>query len=248
MKDISVHAHIFYEDAGIYLLNKLAKLWSGKVYLSLIKDNCANEVFLSLAHTLFSSVDYVLVENKGTDQYGFIKSFQQNKEQTKWILYWHDKHISKQKWFDDLTDIFLDENNNKVLQRYTGNISSCGIVSSSKHKTVTSSLVDLASIGHNIGIDNRQKLVRSFHTLFWLKELQFLFKLNYNIYNEEHAFPMFTAGNVFLIRREILTKVHNIIHDNYFENFYREDGDVGHALERFYYYASSCLGYQNRFL
>lgn len=248
MKNISVHLHIYYEDMGLHLLHKLSKIWNGKIYVSLIKDNCANDIFLTTANSLFSDVDAVYVDNKGTDQYGFLHSFKLNNDKSKWILYWHDKHVSKKAWLDDITDIFCAEDNIKLLERYTNDISSCGIISSSKHRLKTSTLNQIAESSPYISFPYRQKLVRSFQGILWLKELQYLFKTKHDIYNEEEAFPYFTAGTVFLIRREIVEKVHSIIHENFFENFYREDGDVGHALERFYFYASKCLGYTNKFI
>lgn len=248
MKDISVHLHIYYEDAGLYLLDKLSKIWQGKIYLSLIHNNCSNDIFLTKAKDLFSDMDVVYVDNKGTDQYGFLYSFKINTEKTKWILYWHDKHLKKKQWLDDITDIFSNPENEKLIQRYTNNMSSCGIISSSKHKLKTLNLNQIAEQSPSVGFEYRQKLVRSFQNILWLKELQYLFKLKYGIHNEEEAYPFFTAGTVFLIRRDIVEKVHSVIHDNFFENFYREDGDVGHALERFYFYASKCLGYNNKFI
>ena len=127
-------------------------------------------------------------------------------------------------------------------------MSSCGMISASSYRMKTMTLEQIAETSPLIGLEYRQKLVRSFQSLLWLKELQYLFKIKHNLYSEENAFPHFTAGTIFMIRREIVEKVHSIIHDNYFENCYREDGDVGHALERFYFYASACLGYTNQFI
>jgi lipopolysaccharide biosynthesis protein len=248
MKNISVHLHVYYEDMGLYLLNKLSTIWNGKVYLSLINNNCANQIFITTANSLFSDIDVIYIDNKGTDQYGFFHSFKLNKDDTKWILYWHDKHITKKAWLDDITDIYCNEDNNKTIERLIGDMSSCGIVSSSKHRLKTNTLSQIAELSPYIGFENRQKLVRNLQSLLWLKELQYLFKTKYDIYNEEEASPYFTAGTVFLIRRDIVDKVHSVVHENFFENCYREDGDVGHALERFYFYASKCLAYTNKFI
>lgn len=248
MKDISIHLHIYYEDMGLYLLNKLSKIWNGKIYLSLVNNNCANPIFLTTAKSLFSDIDIIYVDNKGTDQYGFYHSFKLNKEDTKWILYWHDKHINKKAWLDDITDIYCNKDNNNIIDRLTSDMSSCGMISSSKHRLKTNTLNQIAELSPYISFENRQKLVRNFQSLLWLKELQYLFKTKYDIYSEEEAFPYFTAGTIFLIRRDIVEKVHSVVHENFFENCYREDGDVGHALERFYFYASKCLGYTNKFI
>lgn len=249
MKNTSVHIHLYYEDMGIYLLKKLSKIWNGHVYISLVKNNCANNVLINLADSLFSSVDITLTDNKGNDQYGFFKSFQKNNEDTKWILYWHDKSLHKKEWLDNLTDVFIDETNTKIIEKYTNDVSKSGIISSAKYRSKTQSSENLIrNFAYTINFSNRQKLVRSLQTLVWLKELQFLFKVKYDLFNKENDYPFFTAGTVFLIKRDIIEKVHSIIHDNFFEDFYREDGDVGHALERFYFYASKCMGYNNNFI
>ena len=248
MKNTSVHLHLYYEDMGSYLLNKLSKIWNGKIYLSLINDNCCNDILLNLANGLFSDIDVVYVKNTGNDQFGFLQSFKLNKDNTKWILYWHDKHVSKKQWLDDITDIFCHEENKKLIERYTNDISSCGIISASKYRNQTLNLHQIAEISPQIKFEYRQNVVRSYQTVIWLKELQYLFKQHFNIYDENEIYPYFTSGTVFMIQRDILTKVHSIIHDNFFEDFYRPDGDVGHALERFYFYASKCLGYTNKFI
>ena len=61
--------------------------------------------------------------------------------------------------------------------------------------------------------------------------------------------PEFTAGNVFFIRTNILSQALQCVLDpNFFEKVYRMDGDVAHALERFYFYVSTSLDYKNVFL
>ena len=248
MKDLSVHLHLYYEDMGIYLLKKLSKIWRGEIYLSLVEDNCCNNILLRIAQNTFDTVNVTFIENKGNDQYGFYKTFQKNKDDTTWILYWHDKSLRKQDWLSELTDIFINEDNQLLLEQYTNNSSKCGIISASKHKYKTMDAEKLIHESHNISFPYRQKLVRSLQTIIWLKELEFLLKVKHDLYNEEDVYPFFTAGNIFLIRRDVLEFSHSVIHENFFENFYREDGDVGHALERFYYYVSKTMGYKNYFI
>lgn len=248
MKDTSVHLHIYYEDAGIYLLEKISKIWNGKIYLSLINNNCSNKIILLKAKEIFSDIDVIYINNKGTDQYGFLHSFKLNKDNTRWVLYVHDKHMSKKEWFDDLVDIFIDKQNENLIDKYTRHISSCGIISSSKRKDKIFDPVYLNEVSNNTIFEHRQQVVRNLQCLCWFKELQNLFKLNYNLYSEEVSNMYFTAGTIFLIRKDILYKVHNIIHNNFFENCYREDGDIGHAMERFYFYASQCMGHTNKFI
>jgi hypothetical protein len=248
MNNTSVHLHLYYEDAGSYLLKKLSKIWNGKIYLSLVHNNCANDILLSLANSIFSDIDIVYVDNKGTDQYGFLHSFKLNNEDTKWILYWHDKHLSKKQWLDDLTDLFCIDENIQEIKRYTNDISSCGIISSAKCRNKALSFHQIAELSPYMAIEYRQNIVRSYHAIIWLKELQYLFKQRYNLYDENEIYPEFSAGTVFLARRDIVAKAHSVVHDNYFEDCYRADGDVGHALERFYHYVSKCLGYTNKFI
>lgn len=240
----SVYIHLYYDNIGIFLLNKLKEIWDGEIFLSLVKDNKPNDIIVETANNLFKKVNITLVDNKGTDQIGFFASFKYNKNNTKdWILYWHDKGEDKLLWLNNLIEIFDIKRN--IIQNLMQD-KNVGIISSEKHKTKILLNEDLEKKIEKVPLFNRIGLIREFQTVVWLLELQYLF----NYYNKKRIIMNqdFCAGTVFLIRSDIVDSIHKCISSNYFENFYRPDGDIGHALERFYYYGSECMGYKNVFI
>ena len=53
---------------------------------------------------------------------------------------------------------------------------------------------------------------------------------------------------MFIIDSDIVDIAHSVIHPTFFPTAYREDGDMPHALERFYYYVSLCMKRKNIFI
>ena len=53
---------------------------------------------------------------------------------------------------------------------------------------------------------------------------------------------------MFLARRPVVKMSHQCVHESFFEDYYRPDGNVEHAMERFYFYVSECLKYKNVFI
>ena len=231
LDQISLHVFLYYEDIGVYLLEKLAKVWRGKINLSLAKDNVANTTLLYKANELFSTVVVSYVEHPSSDQVGFIQSVKNDTEHTDYILYLHDKHLSKKEWLDAITHPLLM--NLGVME------DDVGILTMEEIKRAH------LMISHK----DRANVVRLMQTVLWLQELQDQFATRYRGYddNPDHLFPEFTAGTSFLIRRKVVEAVHGCIHPDFFED-YRPDGNVDHAIERFYYYVSLALGYKNLFV
>lgn len=239
----SAHIFLYYESIGIEVLNKIKLVYNGPIFLSLINNNCANDIFINLAKTLFPEIYISYIDNYGTDQYGFYTSFKHDKLDTSWILYCHDKHENKRTWLFNLINIFENINNSLLSN------TSYGIISSSHHKMKQPSFEEILTILNDLPYEFRKNTVEHMHTLVWLYELQRIYLSKYGSGDKENKHPTFTAGNIFLIRRNIVEHAHSCVHDNFFnKNVYRSDGEVGHGLERFYYYVSKCMKYDNLFI
>lgn len=239
----SVHLHLYYKDPSISLLEKVRKAWDGKIYISIVAGNKNNESILSVARSLFHDVVVVENENSGNDQYGFYKSVQKNSDKTDWILYAHDKHESKVDWMNELIDPIL---NHSEAINYLASQENIGLIAtkSDKYTFIQMSEEQLNTLGDTCPQDERIKIIQSKHTLIWLRELQrALIKQNNLTQIHDPNSLVFIAGNIFLIRRSVLEKCHNCLHENFFDKSYRQDGDVGHGLERFYFYAPLCLNF-----
>jgi hypothetical protein len=154
----------------------------------------------------------------------------------------HDKKGDKQKWLEELIDP-LKTINSKQL-----NNNNLGIISSNAHRHNVMGINDLVLHHGNIDFKYRKSLVQSAQTIIWLKELQRILLSKHNLIKEEKLHPEFCAGNVFIARRNIINKAHDCICKEFFNPFYRPDGEVEHGLERFYFYVSECLGYENLYI
>lgn len=241
-KDITAHIFVTYPDTGKHLLDRISKIYTGKsIFLSLINGNSANESLIDTAKQYYD-VNLIYVDNAGTDQYGFYHSFKYDNLDTNWIFYCHDKHSSKISWLDDMIDAF--ENIPDELLEYDRN----GIISAKKHEQKISSFDDLLSIASAIDLRHTKNIVEAMHTLIWYLQLQRILSIKQELSNKEFKFTNFSAGNFFLIRRNILEKTHSCIYEDFFnKGVYRLDGEIGHGMERFYFYVSKCLGYENIF-
>lgn len=238
---ISTHVFLYYDQSGKYVLDELSKIYSGKIYLSLVHGNPNNDKLLKFATQKFN-VELVYVDDYGTDQYGFYHSFQLDKQEKPWIFYCHDKSQNKMDWLQDIIKPFHDLDNELLLK------DNIGIISSQKYKYTTIPPDALIAQYANIAYENRKNLIQSMHTLIWLHELEKILWLKYELGEKDIKYPVFSAGNIFLIRRSVLEKAHGCIYENYFNKGYRSDGEVEHGMERFYYYVSTCMKYNNIFI
>lgn len=240
---VSAHAFLYYESTSKHVLDMLSKFHSGPLYLSLVDGNCSNETIITYAKSNFDTTYVIYVDNCGTDQYGFFSSLKFDQGKSPWIFYCHDKHPTKKDWLNDLLSIYINFDDNLLLDPNNG------IISSLKHKHKTSNYEELLNIGRKCPHQHRKELVQSMHTLIWLNELTRILVEKDNLYKKESKYPQFCAGNIFLIRRDVAAKAHECVYDQFFNrNAYRADGDVGHGLERFYFYVSECMGYNNIFI
>jgi hypothetical protein len=241
MSDSSLILHLFYEQPAIYLLNKVAQFYDGDtVYISIVKDAPHNLNIIKHANKCFKNVITNIEPNKGNDQYGLFRMFEKYEDELgRWIFYFHDKHESKLDWLDELIDPFI---HNKLL---LDSIKHAGIIASNSkdYKLKVKSEEDLTKMSEDLPNSNRVTIVRSKHTLAWIRELQYILYKDTGIIDDENLNFDFIAGNMFCIKKSVLKLALSCVHDSFFESSYRPDGDVGHGLERFYFYVNKCLKY-----
>lgn len=242
-QEVTSHIFLYYEDTGKYVLDTVSKFYKGPIYLSLVENNCANNILINYARYSFDDVRILYVEDHGTDQYGFYHTLKLDDTNTPWVFYCHDKHPSKIDWLKELLNIYdsMDES--------SFGIQTVGLISSKKNKNKVSSFEELLFEYSNIDYKYRKNIVQCMHTLIWLHELERILYTKHNIGDKNFKCPNFSAGNIFLIRREILNKVHDCVYEEFFnKGVYRTDGEIGHGLERFYFYVSQSMGYTNLFI
>ena len=240
---VSAHVFLYYESIGKYVLDTLSKFYNGPLYLSLIENNCSNDILLTYAKNTFSDIRLVYIDNHGTDQYGFYSTFPYDNTNKPWIFYCHDKHPNKQKWLSDLLNIYVDLDDKLLLD------SKAGMIACAQHKQQQASFEELLKVHESLKYKFRKEVVQSMHTLIWLHELERILLSKYNLGDKNFKCPEFSAGNIFLARREVIAYSHGCVYEEFFnKGVYRTDGEVGHGLERFYYYVSKCLQYNNIFI
>jgi len=244
----SVHLHLYYKDVSLYILERLSKVWDDVIYVSLIENSEDNKEILLNCQKLFKETRWVEVPNKGTDQYGLLMTNRMNEECYKpWTLYIHDKHSDKIDWLNGLIDVFLEDEYQTIIDKYI-NSKKTGIIGAEKHKAKLSDYDELLSVHSYTSFKHRNQFVKAVGTLAWMRELQNILYNKTKMVKDELLNPYFVAGNIFMIRKNIIDQAHACVDDNFFENGYRTDGEVEHALERFYHYVSECMGYNNIFI
>jgi len=245
---IQVHLHLWYEEESIYLIDKIHKGWKGKrINVSFNTDGKANDRLLNYCQDKFSDVRAVYVENCGNDQVGFFKSIQTNNEEDKeFVLYAHDKNPSKRDWVDQNLDPLVD--NADTVNTYLKE--DVGMISSANPKRLEPLLSEekLIAIDKETAMSEKKGVVLARQTLIWLRELQYILYDVHGYIDKDRLNFKFTAGNMFIISKDVLEVSQSVVHPNFFPEAYREDGDMPHALERFYYYVSLCMKKQNIFI
>lgn len=240
---VSCHMFLYYKLTGWYVLESVSNFYKGPIFLSLVENNPANESLIDYASKRFEKINLTTVEEAGTDQYGFFHSFQQDDTNKPWIFYCHDKHPNKTSWLQNLIQVYNNINDSLL------NSDKYGIISSNKYKHKIQSYRELIDSTNSIPKCHRKCVVQSMQTLLWFSELcDILFK-EHSIGDITKRRTDFCAGNIFLIRREVLSTAHSCVHENMFnKGVYRTDGEVEHGLERFYFYVSECMRYENLFI
>lgn len=245
---ITLFTHLFYRNPAMYLLDQLRTLGDHSIRISLLKDGKYNDEILDHANSIFTDVNQVVIEeNRGSDQWGLYNLYLEflDDVDTDWIFYTHDKHLSKLDWLDEISEPLLEHD---YLEKELENFET-GMISTYNWKLTVESESEITDRAKELPQSKRAFLVRQRHTLCWLRELQFILLQNSGFQDMDNVNPEFTAGNVFFIRANILSQALQCVLDpNFFEKVYRMDGDVAHALERFYFYVSTSLGFKNEFI
>lgn len=240
---VSTHIFLYYEITGKYVLSCVSQFYKGPIFLSLVKNNPANQCLIDYASHLFEDINIIYVDNAGSDQYGFYHSLSSDQTNKPWIFYCHDKHVDKKQWLYDILEIYT-KYDDKLL-----NNDGIGIISSEKHKMYLTTLKECLEQANVIDIKYRKKSVESMHTVIWLYELARIFCQKYHHDNSALQDLQFSAGNIFLIKTNIAKKAHSCVEEEFFnKNVYREDGEVEHGMERFYFYVSKAMGFNNLFI
>lgn len=248
-KDIvDVYMHLWYLEPSKRLMQKISKIHTGEVFISLNKGGVNNEEIIDFANKLFEKVNITTTDNSGSDQLGFWRAYKKEKNRRKpYTLYIHDKREDKQDWVDDLVDPIIDniEEINDILERKE-NVA--GIISSKKRRTKIHTEDALVEIDQISDLCSKKGIVLSRHTLVWLRELQYILFNEHAIIDKDAINFDFSAGTMFIANSQVIEYCHECVHPTFFGDCYRTDGNVEHAMERFYYYVSLCLKYENIFI
>lgn len=241
--------HLYYKIPSKYLIDKLSDVWDGEVHVSMIEEGRHNEYIAEYLRTKFSKVHIVYVANKGNDIYGFFNCFRQYETDKKWILYLHDKHLSKLDWLDDITDpILCQENLKKVSNIINSEKTKCGIICSQKYKKKLDDEERLIEVDKHTEPQRKGEIVKARQTLLWLRELQYLLSAQFGYVKKDDLTFDFMAGTVFFIQSEVVKLAHRCVYKEYFIDAYKNDGEVQHAIERFYFYVNLCLNLTTLYL
>ena len=248
---ISVHLHLGQLESSLMLIDGLKEVWDGKVYASFNQGCEHNAILLDRLAEKFDHVDPITVKDMGNDQYGFIKSFKGNQDDTDYILYAHDRTHTKK--FKKATDPILKHPGG--LESLVDNMIKldCGIASAGSTKEQMLSMYEL-DVSHGAGFlspafkkfDEHQSAeyrlgpVQSMQTVLWFHELARWARWKTNSMLPT-IYPHFSGGNCFLAHREIVTLAHACAPEEFFEEGYKPDGKVEHALERLYFYISNTI-------
>lgn len=233
MDNIEIHAHFWYLDESKYVIDKISKKFSDRINISLIEGSESNSEILEYAQSKFKVVKYVLVENMGTDQNGFIKSYKTNCEEKDWIFYVHDKKDLE--WIDDIIDPLINTLDNFNPSNMVGIIGS-------KHKQQTIEDEEyVIKRDKELPFESKLDIVRIKHTLVWLRQLQYIAFQEHGFFCKEKINFDFIAGTMFIAKREVVQLTHECVHDSFFTSGYSPNGKLEHGLERFYGYINECL-------
>lgn len=241
-KKISVYLHLYYEQISKDILQQLSTVYNGDLFISLNENGDGNDSIVECANTLFPNQKHVVVNNMGSDQWGFYKNYKQNPPPTDWVLYIHDKKEQEKEWLEDLIQPFIVQFSKINALIENPNI---GIISSQLRKNNIVSGKELIKVMNNSHKRNYLKILRAKETVNWIHVLLALKGITIENLQEK----CFCAGNMFICRKNILDEImNNLIIDEFFEPGYRPDGCVEHAMERFYFLLSEGLGFTNKYI
>jgi hypothetical protein len=217
----------------------MKNVWDGRVIVSLVEGGDNNKQIKKALENSFSNLEIREYPNRGTDQYGFWRNFYDTEDKKDWCFCLHDKTDTK--WVEDLAYKIFDkcEEVNNILESQEA--CRIGIIAGdhSYYMPIVSEeeLIE-ATKNEPIG-ENVYAQVLSKQTLCWLRQLQWFLYQDHQSDLKKGINFNFCAGNIFLAKKEIFEIAHQYLIDKFFEKHYRQDGDVAHALERFYFYINS---------
>ncbi len=246
---IAVFLHLYYKIPSKYLIDKLHKFWDGDVYVSMLKGGINNEEIKDYLKSKFKRVHLLEVENKGNDIFGFYQCYRQYEPEKEWILYLHDKHMSKLDWLDDIVDpILSNETIDSVNKILCNNDTKYGIICSESYKRKLDDEEALIEVDKQTPLELKHKIVTARATLLWLRELQYILSSVFGYIKKNDLTFDFMAGTVFFAKQNVIKLSHSCVCQEYFINFYKPDGEVQHAIERFYFYVNLCLEQRVKYL
>ena len=252
----STHIHLSYRESAQELLILLSKVWRGRlIHLSLNNGGEHNEEILKFAEKLFE-VKTTFVEDMGNDQWGFINSFRDSEEETDNILYLHDKKNIT--WMVGACGPLLEkgcEAFNLMGEREIGLVGAHSV----RQKILTYEKALEYHQPHRVADKNRgvwdiyestaKRTIRSLKTLCWyqilVRELASAFQIGTHRNISDSFFP---AGTIFMAKRQLVQVAHTCVLDDFFESGYVADGQVEHALERFYGYVCNSLNLRDVYI
>jgi len=239
---LDVFMHLYYKVPSFYLIDKLSTVWSGCVNVSMNSEGFYNEEIADYLRSKFERVNILYVENMGSDIYGFYNCYRQYESEKKWIMYLHDKHVSKLDWLDEIVDPIVSKDNlGKIINIINNDSSKYGMICCEKHKRKLDDEEYLVELDKNTPVPEKGRIVRSRQTLLWLRELQYILSSNFGYIKKDNLNFDFMGGNIFIARNEVINISHRCIYPEFFGKYYKEDGEVQHAIERFYFYTNLCL-------
>lgn len=259
LNKFSTHIHLSYREPAQELLMLLSKVWRGRlIHLSLNNGGEHNEEILNFAEKLFE-VKTTLVEDMGTDQWGFINSFKDNEEDVENILYLHDK--KDMAWMVRACGPLLNKSCEAFALMGEREIGLIG--AQSVRKKILSyegvlayhqpSRIKVIKEGGRIVWDmykpNGSQVVRTLSTLCWYQILVRELASAFNIGTHRNIFEIFfPAGTIFMAKKQLVQVAHECVSDSFFESGHINDGKVEHALERFYGYVCSSLNLRDVYI
>lgn len=236
-EEIDVYCHFMYPSA-LDIIKRLKKVWNGSVTVSLVKDAEHNAVIRKALEESFEDLTIKEYKNRGTDQYGFWRNFGEKQDKKGWCFSIHDK--TDMKWIRDILYKILD--NYKAVNEVIHEDNDVGIiVGDDKYYMAIRTEEELIEETKVISTSLVRQNLLAKHMLCWLRQLQWM------AYQNSGGIPIkeinfnFCAGNIFIARNDVVEISHECLQDNFFEEFYRKDGDIGHALERFYFYINNVI-------
>ncbi len=120
-----------------------------------------------------------------------------------------------------------------------------GMITSSKRYTTLPSQEKIDSQCEKTMHYQKHTIIPLQTTMLWLIQLQDNLKQLHGMKNTLLDLK-FTAGTMFLSRSLVVRLAHTCVVPEFFKTGHQPDGEVEHAMERFYFYVNNCLNLKHR--